>query len=87
MSGKEGRKKKKSSDSPDEQDSPPFIDPEGTLLVDDAKVAEAESLAYTLIEDKEAVMNLCKHIFTMPIAPVLGVDCEGLLRNQSISLL
>lgn len=42
---------------------------------------------YTLVEDRYAVVKICQQILSSFPPPVLGVDCEGLLRNQPISLL
>ena len=43
--------------------------------------------AYTLVEDRDMVSKVCQQILSSFPPPVLGVDCEGLLRNQPISLL
>ena len=42
---------------------------------------------YTIIETSQDVETLCKAILTCPVPPVLGLDCEGLIKGKPIALI
>ena len=42
---------------------------------------------YTLIETAELVETVCREILTSYPPPVLGLDCEGLIKGKPIALL
>ena len=47
----------------------------------------AASQNYTLIETPELVESVCREILTCYPFPVLGLDCEGLIKGKPIALL